>query len=250
MNSAAYTDLKGKTALLTGASQGIGKATAQVLAQNGANLILVARSRERLESLKSELSQFKIKIETHGVDLSDFKATETFFKTVKDYDFAINNAGTEGKIAPIEQLSLEDFDQVFDLNVKSLFYSVSQQFSYFKSASKKGVIINVSSTAGLKGFEGSSLYCASKHAVLGLTKAAALEGAHHNIRVNAICPGATDTPMMRRILKVISKDTTEDSFSALMKPEQIANAIAWLCSEQSSAVVAHSLIVDQGSIAR
>jgi len=245
------SEFKGKSVLITGASEGIGRATAKAFAAQGANLILVARNLKRLQSLVNELKplqkQFKSKYSVHQLDLQDAKAVDIFFKKIKLLDFAINNAGVEGKISEIQALTLKDYHDVFDINVRALFQCLQHEVSFFRKHACPGAIVNVSSILGLRGISGSSLYVASKHAVIGFTRATAVEQIAHRIRINCISPGATDTPMLRR---VIGTENVESVGIApgkeLIKPENIAKSITWLCSEESSRIVGHNLIVDSG----
>lgn len=242
MNS---NEFHGKTALVTGASEGIGRATAIEFAKHGANLIIVARNKSRLESLKSELVPLGVDVQQFDMDLSVPGAVQKLFTKIKTLDFAVNNAGTEGKIAEIQDLETEDFDHVFNLNVKSVFECMKYEIQHFRNANKPGAIVNVSSIAGMMGFAKSGLYVSSKHAVIGLTKSAALEQIPHGIRINSICPGATDTPMMRRIIgEPAEKFDVKSPQSKLSEPIDVALPILWLCGGNSKNVVGHSLVVN------
>lgn len=267
---------KGKTVLITGASEGIGRATARVFFQEGAHLILVARNKSRLEELKKELlaSQASLRgqvnqdhqapqgnpinslnsiqqeITLRVVDLSQPAQVKAFFDEGPAFDVAVNNAGTEGTIKEIQDLNLEDYSLVFDLNVQSLFQCLCRQVQHFRAHKKSGSIVNVSSILGFRGIAGSSLYVASKHAVIGFTKAIAIEQVNHNIRVNSVSPGSTDTPMIRRVLGDSNAlfVGTEPS-ERMAKPDEIAEAILWLSSEKAQHIVGHNLVIDGGMTA-
>lgn len=246
-----YPEFKGKTVFISGASEGIGRATATEFAKNGANLIVVARNEARLNSLKEELSPYKVTVQCLSSDFSKSGAVAHAFSKIKNLDYAVNNAGTEGKIAEFQDLETPDYQNVFDINVRSVFECMKYEIQSLLANKKPGAIVNVSSILGFRGITGSSLYVASKHAVIGLTKSAALEQASSNIRINAVCPGATDTPMIRRVLGDSSVDFVGSGTSMkLAHPTDIANAILWLCSDQSKMVIGHSLVVDAGTTAK
>ncbi len=246
-----YPEFKGKTVFISGASEGIGRATAIEFAKNGTNLIVVARNEGRLSSLKEELSQYGVTIQILTADFSKSESVKNVFSKIKDLDFAVNNAGTEGKMAEFQDLEPADFQNVFDINVRSVFECMKYEIQHLRASKKPGAIVNVSSILGFRGITGSSLYVASKHAVIGLTKSAALEQAASNIRINAVCPGATNTPMIRRVLGDTSVDFVGSGTSMkLVEPIDIANAILWLCSNQSKMVIGHSMVVDAGTTAK
>lgn len=237
-----------QTCLITGASEGIGRATALEFARQGAHLILVARNQERLESLKGELKNHGVRVDVFAVDLSKEQEGEAFFRTAPAYDMAVNNAGTEGVMDEVQNLTLSDYHQVFDLNVRAVFQCLKHQVAHFRTHKKKGAIVNISSILGTHGIGGSSLYTASKHAVIGFTKAVAVEQRNHGIRVNCVSPGTTDTAMIHRILGTTEVQSSHPTRlgSRWATPSEVAQAILWLCSDASSYVVGHNLVVDAG----
>lgn len=241
-----------KSVLITGASEGIGRATARVFATRGADLILVARNEQRLDDLKRELvAAHDVKVQIHPLDLRDAPAVDAFFskleKQGEPFDFAVNNAGFEGRIADLNELNMEDYEAVFDVNVRAVWQCLKHEITHFRGRKKAGAIVNVASILGFMGIAGSSLYVASKHAVIGFTKAAAVEQSKHGIRVNCVSPGATDTPMIRRVLGRDDVDFVGlEPSQRMTAPEEIARSIAWLCSTESQNIIGHNLVIDGG----
>lgn len=177
-------------------------------------------------------------------------------KTVNAFgrlDFAFNNAGIEGMTAITQDCTEENWDKTLGVNLKSIWLCMKNQIPEMQKQGK-GVIINCASIAGLVGFPGLPAYVASKHGVIGLTKTAALECAKSGIRVNAVCPGAIKTPMIDRLTG--KKKEAEDQFAALEpigrlgEPEEVANAVLWMCSDEASFVTGHAMAVDGGWVAQ
>ena len=236
-----------KTVLITGASEGIGRATAKEFASQGANLILVSRNFQRLKELSEELSKFDVKIQIEALDLSNTKAIDDFFSQISELDIAINNAGVEGPTKQIHDFELNNFDEVFNVNVRALFQCLKHEVYFFRKNKKPGSIVNISSIAGSKGIAYSSLYVASKHAVLGFTRAVAVEQIKHGIRVNCVSPGATDTAMLRRIMGPRVDDFIAGQPNGkFATPESIAATISWLCRSESENIVGQDIIIDGG----
>jgi NAD(P)-dependent dehydrogenase (short-subunit alcohol dehydrogenase family) len=237
-----------QTALITGASEGIGRATAKLFAERGANLILVARNESRLQDLKSELSSYGVNISIFKVDIADTKAVDEFFKQAPPFDYAVNNAGTEGKISEVQELTLDDYSEVFDLNVRGLWLCMQNEVSHFRKNKKPGAIVNLSSILGFMGAAGSSLYGGSKHAVIGFTKSVAVEQINHGVRVNCVSPGAIDTAMIRRVLNKPEDHQFKnlEPLSRVAPAEEVAEAIVWLASSASKHINGHNLVIDAG----
>ena len=243
-------EFSGKTALITGAGTGIGRAVAVGFAKLGADVIIVSRNREMLEQTAKDVAAAGGKAEIADFDLTDEAKTTSFFAGIKKLDFAVNNAGTEGRIDDISNLTMQDFDDTMNINVRALFQCVMEEVKFFRKNKVRGAIVNLSSVAGIVGIPTSSLYVASKHAVIGLTKAVALEQIKYGIRVNAVLPGGVDTPMMERIFpEGLTAIGSSYPIGRIAKPAEIAESILWLCSDKSSYVVGHSLTVDGGRTA-
>lgn len=248
---------KNKVAVITGAATGIGRATALAFAHEGAHVVLVdvddAHAQETLRMIEAGGAEG---LYIH-VDVSHAKEVQGMMeKTLAAFgriDIAVNNAGIEGKSASIAECTEENFDKIIATNLKGVWLCMKYEIPHMLK-NKSGAIVNMSSVAGLVGFEGLSAYTASKHAVIGLTKTAALEYAKQGIRVNSVCPGAIATPMLARIAG--GEREAEKSFAALEpvgrigKPEEIADAVLWLCSEKSSFVTGQAIAVDGGWVAR
>jgi NADP-dependent 3-hydroxy acid dehydrogenase YdfG len=186
-----------KIALVTGATAGIGKATAEILAENGYNLIITGRRKDLLEGLKGELGvKFKADVLALNFDVRDRKQTEDAIdklpKSWKGINVLINNAGLAAGLSPIQEGSMDDWDQMIDTNIKGLLY-VTRKVAPLMIKNGGGHIVNISSIAAKETYECGNVYCATKHAVDALNKGMRIDLVKHNIRVTAICPGMVDT---------------------------------------------------------
>jgi NAD(P)-dependent dehydrogenase (short-subunit alcohol dehydrogenase family) len=247
-----------KVALITGASQGIGATTARLFAQAGAAVVLASRSEEELAHNVAEIKAGGGEAMAVKTDVADATSVERLVKrTVEAYgrlDIAVNNAGIGGGNMPLVEVSEELFDGVIATNLKGIFLGMKYEIPAML-ATGGGAIVNLSSTVGLVGFGGHgggiAPYIASKHGVIGLTKAAALEYARQHIRVNAVAPGTTQTPVNERW---IADEQTRQRMTAgiplgrLADPYEIAEAILWLCSDAASYVTGVTLPVDGGYV--
>ncbi|HEU4324802.1 MAG TPA: glucose 1-dehydrogenase [Roseiflexaceae bacterium] len=245
-----------KVVLVMGATSGIGRATAVAFAKAGASVVLVGR-REAEGSEAVEAIQ-----KTGGRALfiqADLAAGEQVIadvitRTVEAYgrlDAAFNNAGTQGTSGPIIDLTVSDWDTVFDLNVKSVWLACKHEFAQFQKQGEGGVIVNTSSFLSRSPVPGSSIYAASKGGVDALTRALAAEGGPHGIRVNAVNPGAVVTEMFRRTLDPDSEaaQPLKNAIplrNRLGSGDDIAGAVLWLCSEASAYVTGQLITVDGG----
>lgn len=235
-------DFKNKKVWVSGASRGIGAACAEAFARAGAHVHLVARTESDLKKVVKACG----KNATYEVlDLSDFKSIEKSFKKLGPIDIAINNAGLDGKWENISKLSLQDFDDVMDVNVRSLWLCLKLQVDNMRKNKIKGNIVNVASISGIVAFPDETPYVTSKHAVVGLTKAMALEHIGAGIRINCVAPGGVDTDMIRRHMN--PKDAGRaHPIGRLAQTSEIADTVLFLASDKASFVVGHTLVVDGG----
>ena len=246
-----------KVAIVTGGSSGIGRATAIALAKQGVKISIAARrvkEGEETVRLVKEAGSDGIFVRTNVANEDDVKSLVE--NTVKKYgrlDYAFNNAGVEQTMAPIVEQTVEEFNQIMNINVKGVWLSMKYEIPVMLK-SGGGAIVNNSSVAGIIGFPQMAIYIASKHAVLGLTKSAALEYAKSGIRINAIAPGGVETEMANRVNEntpqFLETLTSMHPIGRIADPEGIANAVVWLLSEKASFVLGHTLLVDGGVVSR
>jgi len=220
-----------KTALITGATSGIGKATAKAFAKNGINVILCGRRQKRLDTLKTELSSLS-EVTTLSFDVRDkesvFNAIESLPEKFSNIDILINNAGNAHGMDPIQTGSIDDWDAMIDINVKGLLY-VSKAIIPKMTAQKSGHIINIGSTAGKEVYPNGNVYCASKHAVDAINKAMRIDLNEYGIRVGAVHPGLVETEFSNVRFKGDNERAANvyKGFDAL-KPEDIADIIHFM----------------------
>jgi A-factor type gamma-butyrolactone 1'-reductase (1S-forming) len=247
--------LRGKVAIITGASRGIGAATARLFAREGASVVLASRHAEELNWLASDIAAeggTALAVATNVADADAMEALVT--RTMTTYgrlDIAVNNAGVALGNKPLTEVSEEQFDQTIAINLKGVFLALKYEIPAML-AGNGGAIVNMSSTVGLVGSgAGIAPYIASKHGVVGLTKAAALEYASQRIRVNAIAPGTTATSVNQHWLgnpAIRDRITATIPMGRIGEAHDVAEAALWLCSDVSSYVTGVVVPVDGGYI--
>lgn len=242
-----------KTLLVTGAASGIGEATAIHFAQAGWNVILADRDQARGADVAKRIGarggtahfQYCDVADAGSVDAAVDRAVSEFGRI----DAAFNNAGIEGRQAPTVDCTIENFDEVIAVNLRGVFLCMRAELRHMSCQPTGGAIVNCASVAGLVGLAGIPAYAASKHGVVGLTRTAALEYARCNIRVNAVCPGAIETPMLERYMAspdARAKMEATEPVGRIGRPEEIASAVHWLCSDGASFVTGEAIAVDGG----
>jgi NAD(P)-dependent dehydrogenase (short-subunit alcohol dehydrogenase family) len=240
--------LDGKRALVSGAGRGIGLAAASVLAEAGAEVTLVARSAEEIAAAADAIAARGHKARAQTIDVTDLEAVRAWLASAAPFDILFNNAGTN-RPAPFVEVNVEDFDFVFELNVRAAFFVAQAVARRLIAAGRPGSIINVSSQMGHVGSARRSVYCASKHALEGLTKAMAIELAPHGIRVNTLSPTFVETPMTRPFSEneAFRRDVlSRIKLGRLGQVEDLTGAVVFLASEASALMTGASLVIDGG----
>ncbi len=243
----------GKVAFITGAANGIGRATAMAFARQGAKVVVADVSQEREETIRmiENAGGRAMAVRCDVSQAAEVKAA--LHKTVETFgrlDFAFNNAGVEQKkLTPVAELDEEEWERIQNIDLRGVFLCMKYEIPLILKQGG-GAIVNTSSGAGVIGIKGNPAYTAAKHGVIGLTRSAALDYAAQNVRINAVCPGYIDTPMMERFTGGTSagraKVIGEEPVGRMGKPEEIAATVLWLCSDLAGFVIGHALVVDGG----
>ncbi|NMP25656.1 glucose 1-dehydrogenase [Rahnella sp. SAP-1] len=248
---------KNQVALVTGAASGMGLAASKAFAASGASVVMVDINEEAVTNAATELNSAgysALGIRCNVANIDEVKAmVEQAVATFGRIDAAFNNAGVQSPVAETAIADPEDYDFVMDINLRGIWNCMKYELIQMKKQGS-GAIVNNSSLGGLVGIAERGIYHASKHGVVGLTKSAGLEYAPQNIRVNAICPGIIETPMVSGMLEsqpeAMAELMKDVPIKRLGRAEEIADAVLWLCSPASTFVIGHALPVDGGYTVR
>ncbi len=246
----------GKVAFVTGAANGIGRATALAFAREGASVVVADLSeqgnRETARMIEAAGGR-ALAVRCNVSREEEVKAAvDQVVETFGRLDFAFNNAGVEQPLTAVADLTEEAWDRIVDVNLCGVFLCMRHEIPLMLEQGG-GAIVNTSSGAGVKGIAGQAAYCAAKFGIVGLTKAAALDYAKAGIRVNAVCPGIIETPMMDRFSggtpEGRARVVAQEPVGRMGRPEEIAAAVVWLCSDAAAFVVGHAMVIDGGQTA-
>lgn len=250
------SDMKDKVVLITGASSGIGRATAEAFATKGANVVVAARRQDELDSLVAEIKARGGKATAIKTDVSKSKDVERMvdhaIKVFGRLDYAVNNAGIEGDLRGITEMTEEQWDHVMNINLKGTFFCLKYEARAMLDKKNGGAIVNVGSINSFLGFPTGSAYVTSKHGLTGLTTSVSAELAPQGIRVNLLCPGVVDTPMHQRLRGVVGDEIYDQGLLPNVhlkragQPEEIARSIVFLCSDEASYITGTTLTPDGG----
>src|SRR5882762_2070995 len=250
------TELKGKVGLVTGGTSGIGRDAAILFAKAGAKVVVAGRreveGKETVELIRGAGGE-GLFVKADVSRATDVEAMVG--KTVEKFgrlDVAFNNAGVEGSWIPITEQSEEEWDRTIDINLKGVWLCLKHEIRQMLKQGGGGAIVNMASVAGWIGSAGAATYCASKHGVIGLTKAAALETARSGIRVNVVCPAVIETPMGERLWGAPEAKKFALGLHPIGRfgtPMEIAEAVVWMCSDRASFMTGQSLVLDGGVLA-
>jgi len=250
------SEMQGKIVIVTGGTSGIGRDAAILFAKSGAKVAVAGRreaeGKETIDLMRAAGGD-GLFVKTDVARAADVEALVQ--RTVEKFgrlDIAFNNAGVEGNWAPIVDQSEADWDQTININLKGMWLCLKHEIRQMLKQGEGGAIVNMASVAGWIGAAGAATYCASKHGVIGLTKAAALETARSGIRVNAVCPAVIETPMGDRIwgspeMRKVALGL--HPIGRLGKPMEVAEAVVWMCSDRASFMTGQSLVLDGGMLA-
>jgi NAD(P)-dependent dehydrogenase (short-subunit alcohol dehydrogenase family) len=251
-------EFNGNVALVTGCSSGIGRAAALTFAKKGARVVLAARRVSAGQAVVDQIKEIGGDAIFVPTDVSKSVEVEALINAcITAYgrlDFAFNNAGIEGsQFVPTAEYTEDVWNEIIDINLKGVWLCMKYEIRQILKQ-EKGAIVNMSSVAGLAGSLIGCGYIASKHGVIGLTKAAALEYAEQGLRVNAVCPAVIQTPMADRLYngdpEIENRLTALHPMGRVGTPQEVADTVVWLCSESASFVTGHAMAIDGGFLAR
>ena len=243
----------GQVALVTGASSGIGLATAKAFAEADASVVLADIDENAAHTVADQLAGAGHRVRALRCDVADEKDVANLVsQTVAAFgrlDAAYNNAGVQSPAVEMADATSAEFDRVTGINLRGVWNCMKYELRQMREQGS-GAIVNCSSIGGLIGLPGRAMYHATKHGVIGLTRSAALEYAARGIRINAVCPGTIETPMVAEMLakepEAMKEIMRDQPIGRLGRPEEIAAAVLWLCSPGASFVIGHALAVDGG----
>ena len=255
MTAQVTYNLSGKTVLIIGGTAGIGRSCAHAFAKAGANVVVGGLGLDDNAAFERELTSLgAAKAIVHTVDVREEAAVAGAVKTAVDnfgrLDIALNNAGIEGPFEPLSAAASETFDKIIGVNLKGVFFGLKHEIRQMQAQGGGGVILNTASNAGIKSISHIGIYSASKHGIIGLTKAAALETAEFGIRVNAMAPGPVDTGLLHRMVTghvPIDAIAAKVPLGRIASPDEIAALAIWLCSDAASYISGETVMVDGGS---
>lgn len=246
-------DFRGATALVIGGTSGIGAATAELFARSGANVVIAGLFGEETVAWAEDLARSTPStVQLHSTDVTHESQIKSLMEGVEqDFGvvrFAINNAGIEGPFGRTEDMITDDFDRLVSVNMRGIWLGMKYQIQHMRRHGA-GSIVNTSSSAGITAIPMVAAYTGSKHGVVGLTKAAALEVAKDSIRINAVAPGPIQTGLLERMVSgklELSEIAAQVPMGRIAAASEVAQAIAWLASDAASFVTGHALVVDGG----